>query len=88
MSTKNNNKLPNNLPQLQNWIKRDAGSYHDEVRLRNGTFHINFYIIARRVVIEKIGETLLWPFIALFVSPVSYSHWRTTMLCGIKLEII
>ncbi|KAI0215847.1 Protein SDA1 [Lamellibrachia satsuma] len=32
MSTKNNNKLPNNLPQLQNWIKRDAGSYHDEFR--------------------------------------------------------
>jgi len=36
MSTKNNNKLPTNLPQLQNWIKRDAGSYHDEVRLHNG----------------------------------------------------
>ena len=35
MSSKNNNKLPNNLPQLQNWIKRDAGSYRDEVRICN-----------------------------------------------------
>lgn len=27
------NKLPNNLPQLQNLIKRDPGSYKDEVNL-------------------------------------------------------
>lgn len=31
MSDKNRNKLPNNLPQLQNLIKRDPGSYRDEV---------------------------------------------------------
>ena len=31
MSKKNNNKLPSNLPQLQNWIKRDPESYHEEV---------------------------------------------------------
>lgn len=31
MSKSNNNKLPNNLPQLQNLIKRDPESYKDEV---------------------------------------------------------
>ncbi|XP_060567917.1 protein SDA1 homolog [Ruditapes philippinarum] len=30
MSDRNRNKLPNNLPQLQNLIKRDPGSYKDE----------------------------------------------------------
>lgn len=30
MSGRQNNKLPNNLPQLQNLIKRDPPSYHDE----------------------------------------------------------
>ncbi|XP_053559374.1 protein SDA1 homolog [Bombina bombina] len=30
MSGRNNNKLPTNLPQLQNLIKRDPPSYHEE----------------------------------------------------------
>ncbi|XP_041359788.1 protein SDA1 homolog [Gigantopelta aegis] len=30
MTDRNRNKLPNNLPQLQNLIKRDPGSYKDE----------------------------------------------------------
>lgn len=30
MSSRNHNQLPNNLPQLQNLIKRDAESYKDE----------------------------------------------------------
>ncbi|KAK2165091.1 hypothetical protein LSH36_55g08041 [Paralvinella palmiformis] len=30
MAHRNNNKLPNNLPQLQNLIKRDSESYKDE----------------------------------------------------------
>ena len=30
MSNRQNNQLPNNLPQLQNLIKRDADSYKDE----------------------------------------------------------
>ena len=33
MSGRQGNKLPNNLPQLQNLIKRDPGSYIEEVRL-------------------------------------------------------
>lgn len=32
MSGRNNNKLPTNLPQLQNLIKRDPKSYTEEVR--------------------------------------------------------
>lgn len=31
MPGRQNNKLPNNLPQLQNLIKRDPQSYLDEV---------------------------------------------------------
>lgn len=32
MTGRNNNKLPTNLPQLQNLIKRDPKSYTEEVR--------------------------------------------------------
>lgn len=36
MNKKHNNQLPDNLPQLQNLIKRDPASYRDEVcTLRN-----------------------------------------------------
>ena len=31
MSDRNRNKLPNNLPQLQNLVKRDPDSYREEV---------------------------------------------------------
>lgn len=31
MSDRNRNKLPNNLPQLQNLVKRDPDSYGEEV---------------------------------------------------------
>lgn len=31
MVKRNNNQLPNNIPQLQNLIKRDPLSYKDEV---------------------------------------------------------
>jgi protein SDA1 len=30
MAKRQNNQLPNNLPQLQNLIKRDAESYKEE----------------------------------------------------------
>lgn len=33
MNRKRNNQLPDNLPQLQNLIKRDPASYKDEVRI-------------------------------------------------------
>lgn len=36
MSNRNNNKLPSNLPQLQNLIKRDPPAYVEEVGLRRG----------------------------------------------------
>lgn len=36
MSSRNNNKLPSNLPQLQNLIKRDPPAYVEEVGLRPG----------------------------------------------------
>lgn len=36
MSNRNNNKLPSNLPQLQNLIKRDPPAYIEEVGVRRG----------------------------------------------------
>lgn len=36
MSNRNNNKLPSNLPQLQNLIKRDPPAYVEEVGERRG----------------------------------------------------
>lgn len=36
MSGRQGNKLPSNLPQLQNLIKRDPTSYTEEVRGRRG----------------------------------------------------
>lgn len=36
MSNRNNNKLPSNLPQLQNLIKRDPPAYVEEVGVRRG----------------------------------------------------
>lgn len=36
MSDRNRNKLPNNLPQLQNLVKRDPDSYKEEVRVWSG----------------------------------------------------
>lgn len=38
MSTRNNNRLPNNLPQLQNCIKRDSVSYKEEFLLQHRRF--------------------------------------------------
>lgn len=36
MASRNNNKLPSNLPQLQNLIKRDPPAYIEEVGTRRG----------------------------------------------------
>lgn len=37
------NKLPNNLPQLQNLIKRDPLSYKDEVSTENNAIYCGKY---------------------------------------------
>lgn len=37
MSGRNNNKLPSNLPQLQNLIKRDPPAYVEEVGPGSGS---------------------------------------------------
>lgn len=34
----NNNKLPSNLPQLQNLIKRDAASYTEEFERQHAVY--------------------------------------------------
>ncbi|KAF3825096.1 hypothetical protein GH733_005730 [Mirounga leonina] len=44
MSNRNNNKLPSNLPQLQNLIKRDPPAYVEEVGVRQGD-NLNFIFL-------------------------------------------
>ena len=44
MSQKTLNKLPDNLPQLQNLIKRQPDLYKDEVRL---LLHFRSYVKSR-----------------------------------------
>ncbi|XP_060067662.1 protein SDA1 homolog [Ylistrum balloti] len=44
MSDKNRNKLPSNLPQLQNLIKRDPGSYKDEFMQQYRHYESNLQI--------------------------------------------
>ncbi|OWF43788.1 protein SDA1 homolog [Mizuhopecten yessoensis] len=44
MSDKNRNKLPSNLPQLQNLIKRDPGSYRDEFMQQYRHYESNLQI--------------------------------------------
>lgn len=44
MSERNRNKLPNNLPQLQNLIKRDPGSYKDEFHQQLNHYRSNMQI--------------------------------------------
>lgn len=39
MKQRVNNQLPNNLPQLQNCIKRDAGGYKEEVGVELELIH-------------------------------------------------
>jgi len=40
MATKIVNKLPHNLPQLQNLIKRDPGSYKEEVSINKHQLNV------------------------------------------------
>ena len=39
------NKLPSNLPQLQNLIKRDPQSYYDEVNLFFLVHDVIYYLV-------------------------------------------
>lgn len=42
---RHNNQLPDNLPQLQNLIKRDPESYKEEVSFQSYIFCVIYYII-------------------------------------------
>lgn len=56
MSGRNNNKLPTNLPQLQNLIKRDPQSYTEEVNcvFINLSFSLQWQNYGARRVIKNI----------------------------------
>lgn len=48
MSGRHNNKLPTNLPQLQNLIKRDPKSYTEEVNNLLALLNLSTSLVARK----------------------------------------
>lgn len=67
MSDRNRNKLPNNLPQLQNLIKRDPNSYKDEFLQQYQHFQSNLQIFQLKP--SEYSKTL--EELALFLSHVA-----------------
>lgn len=56
MSVRNRNQLPNNLPQLQNLIKRDAESYKDEFHQQYQHFISNLEVFKHKP--DQYSKTL------------------------------
>ncbi|KAK3099295.1 hypothetical protein FSP39_002193 [Pinctada imbricata] len=70
MGERNRNKLPTNLPQLQNLIKRDHGSYRDEFLQQYRHYQSNLQIFQLKpTTYSKTLEELV-----LFISQVSYCY--------------
>ncbi|XP_063415301.1 protein SDA1 homolog [Mytilus trossulus] len=67
MSDRNHNKLPNNLPQLQNLIKRDPNSYREEFLQQYRHFQSNLQIFQLKP--SEYSKTL--EELVLFLSQVS-----------------
>ncbi|KAL4229769.1 Protein SDA1 [Mactra antiquata] len=62
MSDRNRNKLPNNLPQLQNLIKRDPGSYKDEFlqQLRHYQSNLQIFQLKPSQYSKTLDELLIF----------------------------
>ncbi|KAK7086656.1 Protein SDA1 [Halocaridina rubra] len=58
----NNNRLPNNLPQLQNLIKRDAASYADEFERQHSVYAATIVIFEQNpsVYNEQLHELVMF----------------------------
>lgn len=63
---RHNNQLPDNLPQLQNLIKRDPPSYKDEVSFKHNLFFMKpatyrlkiFILISHKLLKNKMDNVL------------------------------
>ncbi|XP_013384853.1 protein SDA1 homolog [Lingula anatina] len=70
MTERNNNKLPSNLPQLQNLIKRDPDSYKDEFLQQYRHFLSNMEIFALKP--SSYSQTLAE--LVMFVAQVAHCY--------------
>ena len=75
MSDRNRNKLPNNLPQLQNLIKRDPNSYKDEFLQQYQHFQSNLQIFQLKP--SEYSKTL--EELSLFLSQVAGCYSEETV---------
>ena len=62
MSGRQNNQLPNNLPQLQNLIKRDPESYEEEFlqQLRHFSSALQFFELTPTEFNESVDELVMF----------------------------
>ncbi|CAM1321475.1 SDAD1 (predicted), partial [Pycnogonum litorale] len=81
-STRNNNQLPNNLPQLQNLIKRDRLSYQDEFLQQYRHYQSNLQLFLLKP--SHHNETL--ENLVMFLAQVS--HCYTEQLANFPQEVM
>ncbi len=62
MSRRQNNQLPNNLPQLQNLIKRDPESYEEEFlqQLRHFSSTLQVFALTPTEFNESLDELVMF----------------------------
>lgn len=68
-SKNNNNKLPSNLPQLQNLIKKDPDSYHEEFERQYAIY------TATKIIFEQnpdLYNDILYDLVMFFAQVRSY----------------
>jgi len=70
MGKSNNNKLPNNLPQLQNLIKRDPESYKDEFQQQHSHFQSQLQIFQ----LKPSENNELLADLSIFLAQVSHCY--------------
>lgn len=58
---RHNNQLPDNLPQLQNLIKRDPESYKEEVRFSHPLkkFNLFFVYLIVKIFYSSFNNTII-----------------------------
>lgn len=58
----NNNKLPSNLPQLQNLIKRDAASYTEEFERQHAVYKATCAIFEQNPTVynDQLHEIIMF----------------------------
>ena len=75
MSKRQNNQLPNNLPQLQNLIKRDPESYKEEFlqQLRHFSSNLQVFELTPTEFNENLDEFIQYHYIPCHPSSIYYT---------------